>query len=354
MAASYPGSVKSFTALNAGDIIQDTDPEVAYDEITAMQQALLTSGLAHNLTPDSTNGARSIGTAAKFWGQVYLKGITFAPSVELTVASGVVTAVPGVFRLDTESDAAADDLVTITAGTGVAENSVIILRAEDVARVVTLKDGSGNLLLNGDYALDATDRTITLMYDGTNWRELSRSYTATVTVPDGPVVIDRDGTAVTVASTTAETSVYSKSIPGGTLGTVKSLWIRMTGDYLNNVGSQTFTLKVKYGATTILTAAISASANASRGAVILEVLLSAAGATGAQVAASTCVMAEGSSANATGTATNEGATNKFMNAVHNAIAEDSTAAKTLEITAQHNGSSANLSFRRFTVLVVQQ
>lgn len=48
MSASYPASAKSFTAINAGDTITDTMWEDAYDEITAVEQALLT-GLAHDL-----------------------------------------------------------------------------------------------------------------------------------------------------------------------------------------------------------------------------------------------------------------------------------------------------------------
>lgn len=73
MAASYPGSAKSFTALNAGDVVQDTDVEQAYDEITAIEQALLTSGLAHNLVPDTS--ARTLGTAAKPWGAVFFPAV---------------------------------------------------------------------------------------------------------------------------------------------------------------------------------------------------------------------------------------------------------------------------------------
>lgn len=49
MSASYPTSAKSFTALNAGDTIQDTDVEAAYDEITAVETELVTSGLTNLL-----------------------------------------------------------------------------------------------------------------------------------------------------------------------------------------------------------------------------------------------------------------------------------------------------------------
>jgi hypothetical protein len=48
MAASYPNSAKSFSTLNPGDTIQDTDIEAAYDEVAAIESALL-NGLAHDL-----------------------------------------------------------------------------------------------------------------------------------------------------------------------------------------------------------------------------------------------------------------------------------------------------------------
>lgn len=174
MAASYPSSAKSFSAINAGDTVTDTMWEEAYDEITALEQALLTNGLAHTLFPDATANARTLGTASKHWGIAFLKGITLLDATELTIASGAVTVTSGYHAVDTESDAASDDLATLTA-TGLTAGHLVVLRAENVSRVVTLKDGTGNLLLNGDYALSATDRTITLIYDGTNWRELARS-----------------------------------------------------------------------------------------------------------------------------------------------------------------------------------
>lgn len=199
MAASYPNSAKSFTALNPGDIIQDTDPEAAYDEIAAMEQALLTNGLEHNLFPESTGDARTLGTTTKFWGQTYLAGITFKAATTLTISGGIVTNAQGSHAIDTESAAASDDLDTITAGTGISAESILILRAANVARVVTLKDGTGNLLLNGDYALNATDRTITLIYDGTNWREVARSVSAS---SDGTwTPSDASGAGLTIAAT---------------------------------------------------------------------------------------------------------------------------------------------------------
>jgi hypothetical protein len=96
---------------------------------------------------------------------------------ELTIASGAVVWTGNNHTIDTESDAATDDLATITA-TNARTGDLVVLAPENVARVVTVKDGTGNLLLNGDYALDATDATITLRYDGSNWVELCRSVNA--------------------------------------------------------------------------------------------------------------------------------------------------------------------------------
>lgn len=176
MSASYPNSAKVFAAIVDGvNYPQAVDVNQTYDEITAVETALLTGGLAHNLTPDSTANARTLGSTAKAWGLSYFKGINLSAATTLTIASGIVTATQGFHALDTEGATATDDLDTITAGTGLAEGMIAVFRAANVAHVVTMKDGTGNLLLNGDYALSATDRTLTAIYDGTNWRELARS-----------------------------------------------------------------------------------------------------------------------------------------------------------------------------------
>ena len=101
--------------------------------------------------------------------------LQFEDAAELTIASDAVTVTKNYHKVDTQADAATDDLSTITAGSGVAAGFVLVLRAENVARVVTVKDSVGNILLSGDCVLSATDRTLTLLYDGTNWRELGRS-----------------------------------------------------------------------------------------------------------------------------------------------------------------------------------
>jgi len=92
--------------------------------------------------------------------------------VELTINTGAITVTDSYHRIDTQADAASDDLDTISAtGSG----AILVLKAENTARSVVLKDGTGNLKLAGDCTLDNTEDTIVLFYDGSNWLELCRS-----------------------------------------------------------------------------------------------------------------------------------------------------------------------------------
>lgn len=91
---------------------------------------------------------------------------------ELTIASGVVTRTQGYHTIDTQGDAASDDLDTINGGI---VGDVLIIRAVNSGRVVTVKDSTGNIELSADMVLDNVQDTLTLIYDGSNWLELSRS-----------------------------------------------------------------------------------------------------------------------------------------------------------------------------------
>ena len=89
---------------------------------------------------------------------------TFTSATELTVATGAVTKTQSIHRIDTEADAATDDLATINGG---ADGNLLMIRAENTARTVVLKNGTGNLELNGaDILLTDTDPYVILLYDG--------------------------------------------------------------------------------------------------------------------------------------------------------------------------------------------
>jgi len=92
---------------------------------------------------------------------------------ELTVSTGSVTATHSYHTVDTESDASTDDLDTISGG--VVAGQIIVIKAENTARSVVAKDGTGNLKLAGDFTMDNTEDTLMLVYDGSNWLEVTRS-----------------------------------------------------------------------------------------------------------------------------------------------------------------------------------
>lgn len=81
---------------------------------------------------------------------------------ELTIASGVITVDRGYHSVDTQSDGASDDLDTINGGK---DGMMLVLRAENSARTVVVKDGTGNIKGPGDVTLDNQEDTCTLIYD---------------------------------------------------------------------------------------------------------------------------------------------------------------------------------------------
>lgn len=91
---------------------------------------------------------------------------------ELTIGTGAVTVTRSRHTIDTESDAASDDLDNISGGT---TGDILIISAVNDARTVVAKDATGNLQLNGDFSMDNSQDRLVLEYEGTNWIELSRS-----------------------------------------------------------------------------------------------------------------------------------------------------------------------------------
>ena len=65
-----------------------------------------------------------------------------------------------------------DDLTTINGGT---EGAILVISCVHIDREVVVKDGTGNLLLAGDFNMNHTDDRLVLIYSGSNWVELSRS-----------------------------------------------------------------------------------------------------------------------------------------------------------------------------------
>jgi hypothetical protein len=111
-------------------------------------------GFSLSAVPVLINGAASINRDAK---------VVLNRGSDLIIASGVITATHSYHRVDTEGAAATDDLVTINGGV---EGMRLILKLVNSGRDITLKHGTGNILLNGlaDKVLSQTHDMIELIY----------------------------------------------------------------------------------------------------------------------------------------------------------------------------------------------
>ena len=107
--------------------------------------------------------------------QPALGGSNYVISSGVLVITGTVASINknlSRINVDTESSAATDDLDTITGGVS---GDILILAAVNSARTVVCKNGTGNMILAGDFSMDNANDRIVLMYEGTTWFELSRS-----------------------------------------------------------------------------------------------------------------------------------------------------------------------------------
>lgn len=97
-----------------------------------------------------------------------VEDLRLPPGAELTIATGAVTRAASIHTIDTEGDAASDDLATISGG---AAGDVLVIYPANGARTVVLDDAAGNILCAGsaDITLDDADDWALLIYDGSNW-----------------------------------------------------------------------------------------------------------------------------------------------------------------------------------------
>ena len=91
-----------------------------------------------------------------------------AAATELTIAAGIITRTQAYHSVDTQDDDPSDDLDTINGGT---EGDLLIIRAEDSARTVVVKTGTGNIVLSSGSDISLEDDTdhLLLVFDGANW-----------------------------------------------------------------------------------------------------------------------------------------------------------------------------------------
>ncbi len=294
-----------------------------------------------------SDGSRILwrGNSSGGWDEVG-RAVTTAAPVNVTKAANAEGTATSLARSDHKHDittAAASDLANANA-----EGSATSLARSDHAHKRTIRVAKAGVDVgtrNRLNLIEGTNVTITVADDGAN-DEVDVTIAASGGGGGGVTVEDRDVVEAEVVNTTTETAVYSYSVPGGTLGANGHLRLTMIGDYLNNSGgSQTLTIRVKYGATTLFAIWNEAIAsNASRKPNHLVVDLIAANATNAQRAFARYAQRQAAS----GT---DGSNSSLRESGNTSVAVDSTTAQTLQVTVQHSAANANLSYKTMTAIL---
>jgi hypothetical protein len=161
---------------------------------------------------------------------------------------------------------------------------------------------------------------------------------------NSPFVIFRDTTAVTIASSVAETDILGTastgiSIPGGLLSTNRKLRLWIFWDRLNNSGvGALYTAKMYYGGTSWSAAAgnYATSGNHAFGLSLFELMNT--GATGAQVVAGAFDLSQGLGPFPVAGGSNVGSV-------------DSTVAQNFRLTMTLGASAATLTFKKISCIV---
>jgi hypothetical protein len=190
---------------------------------------------------------------------------------------------------------------------------------------------------------------------GALYRDSGTGWVQAAGAVNSPVILDRDMAEAEVVNTIAETTVYSFSVPGGTLGTTGMLMLKFAGNWLANSGAPILIVRAKFGGTVVGVSNFAGAALANdvdRAAFTGEVLICANGATNSQRTHLTVwtggrLTAEVANPPTTGAA---GTTHVTEN---NALALDTTAAQTLAVTAQWSVANAANSYRLESAVLVK-
>ncbi len=157
----------------------NTDTYVDSDAL-ALLDALLASLSGNGLSMLRVNaGGTALETRTPAEVALDVVGLTS----EITIASGVATPTATSHTVDTESDAASDDLDLIDA-TNLGDGALLFLAAQDGARTVVVKHDSGSptgnqkkiyLADDSDFSLDDAEKWLLLKRRGDAWQEVCRS-----------------------------------------------------------------------------------------------------------------------------------------------------------------------------------
>ena len=105
-------------------------------------------------------------------------GLVLSAASTYTIAAGTasITDAKQTFAKIAVQSGTIDNLFTLTM-TGVAAGQILVIQADDEAKTIVCKHGTGNLYLSGaaDFSLDSVKNKLMLISDGTDWHQIAGS-----------------------------------------------------------------------------------------------------------------------------------------------------------------------------------
>jgi hypothetical protein len=163
-------------------------------------------------------------------------------------------------------------------------------------------------------------------------------------------LLDRSTSSVDVVSTTTATSIYDLAVAAAAMSTNRILRLTILGDYLNNNATATFILRIRDTVAGVLlnqtSNSIGTSADRRPFRIVIEI--QNLGVTNSQLISAHVQLGGVGGSGIIGIGNMATAPNsEILNHVIGSTATlDTTVARTLQVTIEHNASSANQSFRK--------
>lgn len=188
-----------YTALVAGDIVEDGLYDCSYNEIIGLDKLLI------------KNPEKPIRD---------IKTLILQSNPTLTLVSGVIIANGSSLTIDTESSAATDDLDTIN---GLSDGEIIFIRSANSARNVIVKHNTGNIYNPAglDIILETTNDLVEGKYDSSLSKLViisSKSLAPIFNIQDQKASGTSGGTSSSGIQTRTLNTVVTNTINGASLG----------------------------------------------------------------------------------------------------------------------------------------
>ncbi len=161
MVAEGPaGNEGARLSVQAGATVEENRAAVVGDDLTSTKRSAFVAF--------GDGEARADGFFTTFKGD--------APAARV-ISGGAITIEQAYITVDTEAAAATDILDTINpaAGLSLQNGQHLFLKLENAARTITIEEGGNVALDGGTIDMDTIDKTVHLLYDGTNWTRVGEA-----------------------------------------------------------------------------------------------------------------------------------------------------------------------------------